>query len=299
MPTRNSLFLTSLGIPTFTVIGPLSDSSGHRGTVAAGRLRPEERDASLTRAAVRPRRGRGARHEAVQRHPRPPRRADARRRGRRALGGALGAHRRSGCTTRRWRWPCPGRTCAGAGSSFGATRCRAPATRRRPAAPRRGSPRRSGPRPGPGTEIEKAGTDLVTAVERMALVLGLTTALVPILLVVAFWFVLRLRFVRRAGAAQRFLDAAPDLDLFALRADGRPADASPGGDLRRPGRRVAPRRPRRHPRPGPARAEGGRAAPAAPHHGLTRAGCSHGRTIDPGAGCVSVPSRVLTPFVRP
>ena len=29
---------------------------------------------------------------------------------------------------------------------------------------------------------------------------------------------LRLRFVRRASAAQQFIDAAPDLDLFALRA---------------------------------------------------------------------------------
>ena len=40
----------------------------------------------------------------------------------------------------------------------------------------------------------------------------------PILIVGATWFVLRLRFVRRASAAQQFIDAAPDLDLFALRA---------------------------------------------------------------------------------
>ena len=46
----------------------------------------------------------------------------------------------------------------------------------------------------------------------------MTTALVPILIVGAIWFVLRWRFVRRASAAQRFIDAAPDLDLFALRA---------------------------------------------------------------------------------
>ena len=45
-----------------------------------------------------------------------------------------------------------------------------------------------------------------------------STALVPILIVGLFWFALRLRFARRASAAQRFIDAAPDLDLFALRA---------------------------------------------------------------------------------
>ena len=43
-------------------------------------------------------------------------------------------------------------------------------------------------------------------------------AVVPIVLVVGVWLALRLRFVRRATAAQRFLDAAADLDLFALRA---------------------------------------------------------------------------------
>ena len=48
--------------------------------------------------------------------------------------------------------------------------------------------------------------------------LAVTTALVPVLIVGFVWLVLRLRFVRRASAAQRFIDAAPDLDLFALRA---------------------------------------------------------------------------------
>src|SRR6478735_5365746 len=84
----------------------------------------------------------------------------------------------------------PGRNLAGAGSSFRDTMASA------------------------GDNVD----DLPLLDERMALVLGLTTALVPILIVVAFWFVLRLRFVRRAGAAQQFIDAAPDLDLFALRA---------------------------------------------------------------------------------
>ena len=71
---------------------------------------------------------------------------------------------------------------------------------------------------GVGSDIEQAGQDLVTAVERVSLVLALTTALAPVLLVVGAWLLLRLRFARRAGAAQRFIDADPDLDLFALRA---------------------------------------------------------------------------------
>jgi hypothetical protein len=70
---------------------------------------------------------------------------------------------------------------------------------------------------GAGTEIAGAGRDLVTAVERLALVLGWTTALLPVLVVGGTWLALRLRFALRAGAAQRFVDADADLDLFALR----------------------------------------------------------------------------------
>ena len=71
---------------------------------------------------------------------------------------------------------------------------------------------------GAGTDIERAGSDLVSAVERVALLLGWTTALVPILVVGLWWAWSRGRFVRRASAAQRFIDADDDLDLFALRA---------------------------------------------------------------------------------
>ena len=112
----------------------------------------------------------------------------------------------------------PGRNLAGAGSSFRDTMSSAgdnvddlPLLDDRVATPFRSAA-------GVGTEIEKAGTDLVSAVERVSLLLAVTTALVPILIVGAIWLVLRLRFVRRASAAQRFIDAAPDLDLFALRA---------------------------------------------------------------------------------
>lgn len=71
---------------------------------------------------------------------------------------------------------------------------------------------------GAGTTIEHAGQDLVDAVGTFATVLWWTTTLVPVLVVGLVWLVLRVRFVRRATAAQRFVDGAPDLDLFALRA---------------------------------------------------------------------------------
>jgi hypothetical protein len=74
---------------------------------------------------------------------------------------------------------------------------------------------------GAGTSIEQAGKDLVSAVDSLALLLGWVTALVPIVLVVFVWAVLRGRFIRRATAAQRFIDEAADLDLFALRAMAR------------------------------------------------------------------------------
>ena len=112
----------------------------------------------------------------------------------------------------------PGRNLAGAGSSFRDTMSSAgdnvddlPLLDDRVATPFRSAA-------GVGTEIEKAGTDLVSAVERVSLLLALTTAMVPILIVGATWLVLRWRFARRATAAQRFIDAEPDLDLFALRA---------------------------------------------------------------------------------
>ncbi|HSU73327.1 MAG TPA: hypothetical protein VLI66_00190 [Terrabacter sp.] len=69
-----------------------------------------------------------------------------------------------------------------------------------------------------GTTLSSAGTSMATTVERVALVLGLVVAAVPIVLVVSLWLYVRVGFVRRASAAQRFLDSSEDLDLFALRA---------------------------------------------------------------------------------
>lgn len=112
----------------------------------------------------------------------------------------------------------PGRRLAGAGTSFQGTMTSAgdsvadlPLLQDRVADPFRAAA-------GLGTELNDAGNGLVAAVERVAVLLGWTTALVPILIVGLTWLLLRGRFARRATAAQRFIDAAPDLDLFALRA---------------------------------------------------------------------------------
>lgn len=66
--------------------------------------------------------------------------------------------------------------------------------------------------------IAAAGRSSVQAVERLAFVLGLSIALIPILVVTAFYLPGRLRFIREAAAGSRFIDSADDLDLFALRA---------------------------------------------------------------------------------
>ena len=66
--------------------------------------------------------------------------------------------------------------------------------------------------------IAAAGRDTVSAVERLALLLGLSIALMPILIAAAIHLPRRWRFVREATASVRFIDAREDLDLFALRA---------------------------------------------------------------------------------
>lgn len=67
-------------------------------------------------------------------------------------------------------------------------------------------------------ELAAAGRASVRAVERLALWLGLSIALIPVLAVGALHVPRRWRFVREATAGARFVDASEDLDLFALRA---------------------------------------------------------------------------------
>lgn len=71
---------------------------------------------------------------------------------------------------------------------------------------------------GSGTTLAQAGTSMSSTVDQLALALGWAVALVPSLLVVGAWLVVRGRFVRNAIVSQRYLDASEDLDLFALRA---------------------------------------------------------------------------------
>ena len=68
------------------------------------------------------------------------------------------------------------------------------------------------------SSLAAAGRSQVTAVHRLSWVLGVSIATIPILTVGVFFVPLRWRFAREATAGARFIDAAEDLDLFALRA---------------------------------------------------------------------------------
>ena len=67
-------------------------------------------------------------------------------------------------------------------------------------------------------QIAGAGLAQVDAVEQLAGWLGWTVGAIPVLVLLAVYLPMRWRFVRTATAGQRFIDAAEDLDLFALRA---------------------------------------------------------------------------------
>ncbi|GGO68459.1 hypothetical protein [Nocardioides deserti] len=66
--------------------------------------------------------------------------------------------------------------------------------------------------------LADAGESTVRAVERLAFWLGLSIAAIPILVVATRYVPGRVRFVREATAAQRYVDGPADLELFALRA---------------------------------------------------------------------------------
>jgi hypothetical protein len=67
-------------------------------------------------------------------------------------------------------------------------------------------------------QIASAGTSSVEAVEQLAHWLGWSVGAIPVLILLVGYLPLRWRFVRAASAGQRFVNAAEDLDLFALRA---------------------------------------------------------------------------------
>jgi hypothetical protein len=66
--------------------------------------------------------------------------------------------------------------------------------------------------------LMNSANEQVASIERLALIVGWLVFLIPVTIVVAFWLPRRIRFYRQARASQVFLDALPDLDLFALRA---------------------------------------------------------------------------------
>lgn len=67
-------------------------------------------------------------------------------------------------------------------------------------------------------DVVAAADAQAATIERLAAVLGWLVFLIPVTTVLLVWLPRRVRFVRRARAAQRFIDAQADLDLFALRA---------------------------------------------------------------------------------
>lgn len=71
---------------------------------------------------------------------------------------------------------------------------------------------------GAAAALASAGQRQEQAATTLANWLGVVVVLVPVLLVLAFYLPPRIRFVRRATAAQRLLDAGAGPDLFALRA---------------------------------------------------------------------------------
>jgi hypothetical protein len=67
-------------------------------------------------------------------------------------------------------------------------------------------------------KLAQAGRDQAHAVEQLAYLLAGLTIGLPVLFALLIWLPRRIRFSRRATAAQKFIDNAADLDLFALRA---------------------------------------------------------------------------------
>lgn len=71
------------------------------------------------------------------------------------------------------------------------------------------------------TSIADAGQATADAVALLARFLSISLAVLAITSFAVIWVPIRISFIRRATAAQRFVDANEDLDLFALRAMAR------------------------------------------------------------------------------
>jgi hypothetical protein len=71
---------------------------------------------------------------------------------------------------------------------------------------------------GAGQALEAAGQSAQVAVGQLAVGAGIAVALLPIVLILAVWFLPRLRFTRRATSAHRLVKSGAPDELLALRA---------------------------------------------------------------------------------
>jgi hypothetical protein len=69
-----------------------------------------------------------------------------------------------------------------------------------------------------GATLESAGQVQQVAVQQLATGLGFGIAVLPILTILVFWLVPRIRFARRASVAKRMISQGASVDLLALRA---------------------------------------------------------------------------------
>lgn len=69
-----------------------------------------------------------------------------------------------------------------------------------------------------GAALETAGQDQQDAVRALATGLGVGIAVLPILTILMFWLIPRVRFIRRAGNAKATVESSAGIDLLALRA---------------------------------------------------------------------------------
>jgi len=69
-----------------------------------------------------------------------------------------------------------------------------------------------------GASLESAGQAQQDAVQQLATGLGVGIAVLPILTILIFWLVPRIRFARRAGVAKQLVKSGASVDLLALRA---------------------------------------------------------------------------------
>ena len=69
-----------------------------------------------------------------------------------------------------------------------------------------------------GAALEAAGQSQQVAINQLATGVGIGIAALPILTILLLWLLPRLRFIRRAGRAQKLVESGAGVDLLALRA---------------------------------------------------------------------------------